>query len=98
MGSLGRVGDGVGSEERSHALLNGEGDSLVVVAEEEHGVNLVPRLVGDDVFEDRSGLVLQLLNGLLLGLGLDIVVENLLGGLSMNVVALRLVSIKASQT
>lgn len=88
MGGLRRVGNGSRAEKSGHTLLNGEGNCLVLVAEEEHGVNLVPRLVGHNIVEDLGRLVLQLLDSLGASLGLNIVVEDLLGSLGVDVVAL----------
>lgn len=89
VGGLDGVGEAVGAELLGHALLDGQRNGLVLRAEEEHGVNLVPGLVGDDVVEDGRGLVLQEGDGLGLELRLDVVVEDLLGSEGVDVVALQ---------
>lgn len=88
MGALGRPGDGVGSEHGRHLLLDEGKQSAVVLAEEVHALDVLPRLVGGLVPEHLGRLVLQLGDGPLGEILGHVVVEDLLGSAGVDTLTL----------
>lgn len=88
VGALGGPGDGVGAEHGRHLLLDEGQQRAVVVAEEVHALDVLPRLVGRLVPEHLRRLVLQPGDGALGELLVDVVVEDLLGCAGVNALAL----------
>lgn len=81
-------GGRVGAQGLGHGLLDAQRQRLVGLAEEVEAGDLVPRLVQHLVGEDAGRVVLERRNSLLLPFAVDVVVEDLLRGLSVAVVAL----------
>lgn len=88
VGALGGPGDGVGAEHGRHLLLDEGQQRAVVVAEEVHGLDVLPRLVRGLVPEHLRRLVLQLGDGALGEVLGDVVVEDLLGCAGVDALAL----------
>lgn len=86
--ALRRPRDGVGPEHGRHLLLDEGQQSAVVLAEEVHALDVLPRLVGGLVPEDLGRLVLQLGDGALGEILGHVVVEDLLGGAGVDALTL----------
>lgn len=97
VGALGGPGDGVGAEHGRHLLLDEGQQRAVVVAEEVHALDVLPRLVGGLVPEHLRRLVLQPGDGALGELLVDVVVEDLLGGAGVDALALVVVLVIMSE-
>lgn len=76
------------TQRRSQILLNSQRNSTIFVAENEEAGNVVPWFVLDVVGVHATRLMLQGSNGLGLSFRINVVVEDVVGGLSIDIVSL----------
>lgn len=88
MGGITSEAEAVVAQQARHFLLEGNWDSMVLVAEDIHAREIMPWFVGAGSFEDRARGVCQFGDPFLLLVGREIVVEGICCVVGMAVVVL----------